>query len=247
MRSFGTNGTGGIERVRINRESIMLRSSLFIAVAAALGILASGPVLAQTPDGETPATETICDSLLGGTPGLYGLCVAYCEAQDFDEMLQQAKAGGVPGEKVLARYRSKMMPGDPDMPCIVSASACPCHNFDVCTTSSGTACGLDILDVSGLFAGHTCDLRDECNNSPGLASDFCTSAGEPSATVANAIVFSDGSGGLCNNRTPNGVGGQIGNIAIMDGPTARVCLDELNAYDGNGEDAGQVLMCGLSN
>ncbi len=41
------------------------------------------PAAAQgTPDGITPANETVCDGLKGGTPGLYGLCVAMCEAQD---------------------------------------------------------------------------------------------------------------------------------------------------------------------
>lgn len=39
-----------------------------------------------TPDGVTPAVEVGCDSLLGeGAASLYGLCVAYCEAQDQDE------------------------------------------------------------------------------------------------------------------------------------------------------------------
>jgi hypothetical protein len=41
------------------------------------------PAAAQgTPDGITPANETVCDGLKGGTPGLYGTCVALCEAQD---------------------------------------------------------------------------------------------------------------------------------------------------------------------
>ena len=37
---------------------------------------------AQTPDGLAPVNEGVCDDLIGGTPGLYGLCVAFCEAQD---------------------------------------------------------------------------------------------------------------------------------------------------------------------
>ena len=36
---------------------------------------------AQTPDGQTPAEETVCDILSGKA---WGLCVAYCEAQDCD-------------------------------------------------------------------------------------------------------------------------------------------------------------------
>ena len=45
----------------------------------------SGSANALTPDGETLANEGVCDVLQGGSPGLYGLCVAYCEAQDLDD------------------------------------------------------------------------------------------------------------------------------------------------------------------
>ena len=40
------------------------------------GLLTFGPVWAGTPDGFPPANEGVCDELIGGTPGLYGLCVA---------------------------------------------------------------------------------------------------------------------------------------------------------------------------
>ena len=36
----------------------------------------------RTPDGSTPAEEATCDGLKHGTPGLYGLCIAFCEAHD---------------------------------------------------------------------------------------------------------------------------------------------------------------------
>ena len=36
---------------------------------------------AQTPDGQTPAEETVCDNETGAA---YGLCNAYCEAMDCD-------------------------------------------------------------------------------------------------------------------------------------------------------------------
>ncbi|MGI9330105.1 MAG: hypothetical protein ACR2QB_05260, partial [Gammaproteobacteria bacterium] len=60
-------------------------------------VLSQVPVQAQTPDGETPAIEDVCDGLIGGTPGLYGLCVAYCEAQDLNEFDKRP-----PSEKILA-------------------------------------------------------------------------------------------------------------------------------------------------
>lgn len=83
----------------------------------------SAPVMAATPDGETPANEGTCDILkTNTTPGLYGLCVAYCEAQDLDIVGDKE----TPNNKILANYRKKMQLGDPDMPCL--KVPCPCWN-----------------------------------------------------------------------------------------------------------------------
>ena len=98
------------------------------SVLAMFGLIAmmglSTPTLATTPDGETPANEGVCNVLHGGTPGLYGLCVAYCEAQDLDLIGDKE----VPNTKILANYRKKMREGDLDMPCI--QVPCPCWNAD---------------------------------------------------------------------------------------------------------------------
>ena len=57
--------------------------TVLVPVVTLSTLLASLAVYAQgTPDGETPANEGVCDELMGGTPGLYGLCVGFCEAQD---------------------------------------------------------------------------------------------------------------------------------------------------------------------
>ncbi|MFA7387365.1 MAG: hypothetical protein WCZ87_06860 [Thiohalobacteraceae bacterium] len=93
----------------------------FLATLATAMMLSLSPAAsASTPDGETPANEGVCDVLQGGTPGLYGLCVAYCEAQDLDML----ETGTVPNSKILANYRKKMRAGDPDMPCV--QAPCPC-------------------------------------------------------------------------------------------------------------------------
>ena len=42
-------------------------------------ILCTGSALGQTPDGETPAQEDVCD---GESGAAFGLCNAYCEAMD---------------------------------------------------------------------------------------------------------------------------------------------------------------------
>jgi hypothetical protein len=60
-------------------EMIMLK---YVVSVAVLAVLAFTPMSqAKTPDGKTPAEETVCDELRGV---LYGLCVAYCEAMDCD-------------------------------------------------------------------------------------------------------------------------------------------------------------------
>lgn len=84
------------------------------------GLVVSAPVIAETPDGTTPANEGVCDGLkMNATPALYGLCVAYCEAQDLDITDKDP-----PNTKILQNYRNRMQPGDPDMPCV--KVPCPC-------------------------------------------------------------------------------------------------------------------------
>jgi len=85
------------------------------------GLVAASPVIAETPDGETPANEGACDVLkTNATPGLYGLCVAYCEAQDLDIVGDKE----TPNNKILANYNKKKQASDPDMPCV--KVPCPC-------------------------------------------------------------------------------------------------------------------------
>ena len=101
------------------RRSIATGGTLGGAIFASLLILLSNAVVASTPDGETPANEGVCDNLKNETPGLYGLCVAYCEAQDLDSFDK-----GPPNTKILANYNKKKQAGDPDMPCL--QVPCPC-------------------------------------------------------------------------------------------------------------------------
>jgi hypothetical protein len=92
-------------------------ASLFLAA----GLIAATPVIAETPDGTTPANEGVCDGLkTNATPGLYGLCVAYCEAQDLDLVGDKE----TPNNKILANYNKKKQTGDPPMPCV--KVPCPC-------------------------------------------------------------------------------------------------------------------------
>lgn len=101
-----------------NRISKVILTACLTVLIGLTGF--SGSVMATTPDGETPANEGVCDELMTATKGLYGLCVAYCEAQDLDEIGDKE----TPNNKILANYKKKMQPGDPVMPCI--QPVCPC-------------------------------------------------------------------------------------------------------------------------
>jgi hypothetical protein len=77
--------------------------------------------VAGTPDGKTPATETVCDELKVETPGLYGLCVAYCEAQDLNEAGNEKPSM----DSLLKAYNKKRIKQDgPEMPCL-NCETCP--------------------------------------------------------------------------------------------------------------------------
>ena len=57
-----------------------MRTALPILTICLLTLFA-GALLGQTPDGQTPATETACELESGAA---FGLCNAYCEAMDCD-------------------------------------------------------------------------------------------------------------------------------------------------------------------
>jgi hypothetical protein len=84
----------------------------------ALLLICTGAALAQTPDGETPAEETVCDSENGAA---FGLCNAYCEAMDCDSDDPQAS------ETACTKVRSKFMNiAGHDLPCEAPPATCPC-------------------------------------------------------------------------------------------------------------------------
>ena len=110
----------------------------------ALLVLGFGIIVADTPDGDTPAEETVCDPLLepGITPGLYGLCVAYCEAHDADDVSDVEAACNPSDDRILDNYNRKKTDMDPPMPC--RQLDCPCWNFEDITLLTiddpGTGC-----------------------------------------------------------------------------------------------------------
>ena len=106
-------------------------SSIILGAATMLAV----PSYAQTPDGETPAEEGVCDVLQepGTTKGLYGLCVAFCEAHDaasidgpmtLDDLAVLEESA--PSGKILTNYNKRKTDSDPAMPCVKVEEPCPC-------------------------------------------------------------------------------------------------------------------------
>ena len=69
----------------------------------------------------------------GITKGLYGLCVAFCEAHDaatenkpISEQELEELMASKPNGKILENYNKKKSPTDPDMPCLKVQEPCPC-------------------------------------------------------------------------------------------------------------------------
>jgi len=190
----------------------MFKQMKSITTAAALVLITgltgfSGTAIASTPDGETPANEGVCDVLMGATPGLYGLCNAYCEAQDLDSFDKEP-----PRTKILANYNKKKKAGDPDMPCI--QIPCPCWSPEELATFTAdgmvAACiggdsadKVQMIDNGGLTKFADADKtvnRERCryidlNTSPRTIRSF-TIAPEEAAGCYSEIVAA------CNSVTP---------------------------------------------
>lgn len=142
----------------------MCKSRLFLCCILALSTFGV-PGFAKGAGGQTPATEQVCDPLKaeGVTKGLYGLCVAFCEAQHYAAELATKQSQ----QKILVNYDKKKQENDPDMPCLPGAApvpqpSCPCWSAaeagaidgvlsDGLTTAAGwpaptshpAACGVD--------------------------------------------------------------------------------------------------------
>ena len=107
--------------------------TLLIFTAVTLALLTGVSATAKTPDGLTPAVEEVCDTLIDATPGLYGLCVAYCEAHDADLLSPSGDLNelDMPNIKILQNYNKKMTESDPPMPCVaLEIEDCPCWTAD---------------------------------------------------------------------------------------------------------------------
>ena len=99
----------------------MCKSRLFRCGLVALLLMFGLPAAAKTPEGQTPAQSDLCDKLKeeGAPKGLYGLCVALCEAQGYSGEVTKKSH-----EKLLANF-NKLGNGEFQLPCANSAKSQP--------------------------------------------------------------------------------------------------------------------------
>ena len=117
----------------------MRKSSLIIIVLSFLAILSTPLYAKGPPEGKGPDKHDVCSPLKapGVTKGLFGLCVAYCEA-------------GASSEQVLINYNKKKKESDPEMPCLDEQEPtldCACWNTltadEIGVDFSPSSCSLD--------------------------------------------------------------------------------------------------------
>jgi hypothetical protein len=118
-----------------------MKPQLILFLTLSLLCIGTGAALAQTPDGETPAEETVCNTETGAA---YGLCNAYCEAMDCETDNPSASA------TACTRVQDKFQQiTGRDLPCeAVTPATCPCQGIDDfdTTTQSPETCTLGGLD-----------------------------------------------------------------------------------------------------
>ena len=170
----------------------MLSRSL-LGTALCFVFLVPTNLTAQTPDGFPPSNEGVCDGLkiAGVTRGLYGLCVAFCEAQDCEPDLSAADpfSACLPSSgKLLAKYNKRKGAGDPDMPCI--QGPCPCWTQGELSSLRQPLPGDDTVCFSHLgnllftiFEPNNLDYDVVVSVQPSFSfcffEDICTPAGGP--------------------------------------------------------------------
>ncbi len=108
----------------------------------AAGLVLAVPLIAsaQTPDGKTPAVETVCDGEKGAA---FGLCNAYCEAMDCDNLPEAS-----PGACEAVRGQFNRITGR-DLPCEFTCGVDSVTYRCVGTCPGGALCGGRVIPDVG--------------------------------------------------------------------------------------------------
>ena len=108
-----------------------MKKLFFILLACFISVAIVPLGNAQTPDGVTPADETICDGLENAA---FGLCVAYCEAEDCDLLPGGSLESCEDLRKNYAKHTGKRaFPCDDVLACCICADVVGQGTEGVCT------------------------------------------------------------------------------------------------------------------
>lgn len=171
---------------------MVMKTARFLCVPCVAVALFAVSATVQAADGLTPATNETCDSLAGEKPGLYGLCVALCEAQECGGTLNPDKTVTLdetcgPSADDLLRNYIKLARGTetPLPPCI--EAACPCWSEP------------EIDNIGGYLAGdRSLDWCFEGSSSVGIIGHSTDGGG-----VELAYVIETSTGPVCQSRQTN--------------------------------------------
>jgi len=169
-----------------------------------------------------------CSELLGGTRGLFGLCVRYCAAQNCidvaGEDAPRACAMGAP--HYLERYNARKSASDPEMPCIKQPeeSSCPCWTDGELAAlrtpgdQDVASCGMNVA-TSSTGIKYDWDIRPEMNN--------------PESFVVEVSAFEDyfGSGPVCRltDSCTNGNCSGLNRVLQIDESELAACQQSAQA------------------
>jgi hypothetical protein len=149
-----------------------MKARLILAIALLLCCTGAGAALAQgTPDGQPPASETVCDMEKGAA---FGLCNAYCEAMDCDSANPQASATAC----TKVRNKFQQTTGH-DVPCEVPKVTCPCNNPAVNQPFADTVAGLRVI--------LTCSVSSFSGSISLTLSPFGNAGADPSSGACGAF------------------------------------------------------------
>ena len=153
------------------------RVAFFVVVVSLL--VFTGLSHADTPDGQTPAEETICDSQTGAA---YGLCTAYCEAMDCDSPFPQASPTAC--SRVLSNYEritGQPLPCEATCPCV---EAIPLFQAFVNGTVRSTICQEDSVFTTLVSEDDEFIVVDSGTTPPSCGANF-----EPPIAITAAEAF----------------------------------------------------------
>ena len=159
-----------------------MNTTRFLGLLCVSSAMFALPAAAQTPDGITPAKEEVCNVLTGATPGLYGLCVAFCEAQDCEATLDPATgivtldpSCSPSSASLLENYYKKAGDSDPQLPCL--KVPCPCWSEPEMDNIAGYE-----VEVDGQRQTY-----DHCFSKPTMTGIYGTARDRSGAELAYAI------------------------------------------------------------